>query len=67
MNILLTGGLGVNGAWVTRKLVERGLSTSCAGKPCRHVFDWRRNRGKIEIVEADITELDALVRIFADA
>ena len=23
MNILLTGGLGVNGAWVTRKLVER--------------------------------------------
>ena len=24
MNILLTGGLGVNGAWVTRKLIERG-------------------------------------------
>ena len=25
MRILVTGGLGVNGSWVTRKLVERGL------------------------------------------
>lgn len=25
MNVLVTGGLGVNGSWVTRKLVERGM------------------------------------------
>ena len=63
MNILLTGGLGVNGAWVTRKLVERGyrpvvlenrIDTSLIGDDIKR---------KIEIVEADITQLDALVRI----
>jgi len=25
MNVLITGGLGVNGSWVTRKLIERGF------------------------------------------
>jgi UDP-glucose 4-epimerase len=65
MNILLTGGLGVNGAWVTRKLVERGyrpvvlenrIDTSLLGDGIA---------GKIDLVEADITDLDALLRIFA--
>ena len=64
MNILLTGGLGVNGSWVTRKLVERGyrpvvlenrIDTSLVGDEIA---------GKIELVEADVTDLDALVRIF---
>ena len=64
MNILLTGGLGVNGAWVTRKLVERGcrpvvlenrIDTSLVGDGIA---------GQIELVEADITDLDALLRIF---
>jgi UDP-glucose 4-epimerase len=64
MNILLTGGLGVNGAWVTRKLVERGhrpvvlenrIDTSLIGDEIA---------GKIDLVEADITDLDALLRIF---
>ena len=64
MNILLTGGLGVNGAWVTRKLVERGyrpvvlenrIDTSLVGDGIA---------GKIDLVEADITDLDALLRIF---
>jgi UDP-glucose 4-epimerase len=64
MNILLTGGLGVNGAWVTRKLVERG---------CRPVVLENRvdfsligediARG-VEVVEADVIDLDALVKIF---
>jgi UDP-glucose 4-epimerase len=65
MNVLLTGGLGVNGAWVTRKLVERGyrpvvlenrVDTSLIGD------DTARN---IEIIEADVTELDGLVKIIA--
>jgi UDP-glucose 4-epimerase len=64
MNILLTGGLGVNGAWVTRKLVEQGyrpvvlenrIDTSLVGDGIA---------GKIDLVEADITDLDALLRIF---
>jgi UDP-glucose 4-epimerase len=64
MNILLTGGLGVNGAWVTRKLVERGyrpvvlenrIDTSLVGDGIA---------GQIDLVEADITDLDALLRIF---
>jgi UDP-glucose 4-epimerase len=65
MNILLTGGLGVNGAWVTRKLVERDyrpvvlenrIDTSLVGDEIA---------GKIDLVEADITDLDALLRIIA--
>lgn len=66
MNILLTGGLGVNGAWVTRKLVERGyrpvvlenrIDLSLVGDDvARHV----------ELVEADITDLERMVRIFGD-
>jgi UDP-glucose 4-epimerase len=27
MRVLITGGLGVNGAWVTRELVDRGIET----------------------------------------
>jgi UDP-glucose 4-epimerase len=66
MNILLTGGLGVNGAWVTRKLVERGyrpvvlenrIDLSLVGDDIA--------RG-IELVEGDITDLDAMVRIFGE-
>lgn len=65
MNILLTGGLGVNGAWVTRKFVERGyrplvienrIDTSLIGDDIAR---------KIDIVEADITDLDGLARIFS--
>jgi UDP-glucose 4-epimerase len=63
MNILLTGGLGVNGAWVTRKLVERGyrpvvlenrIDLSLIGSDI--------GRG-VELVEADITDLDAMTAI----
>lgn len=66
MNILLTGGLGVNGAWVTRKLVERGyrpivlenrIDTSLIGDDIA---------AKTTVVEADITDLDALLRIFKE-
>lgn len=64
MNVLITGGLGVNGAWVTRKLIERGL--------CPVVFEKRvdlsllgetRAREAI-IVEGDVTDLEAMLRAF---
>lgn len=66
MNILLTGGLGVNGAWVTRKLVERGyrpvvletrLDLSLVGEEIA--------RGAV-LVEGDITDLAALERIMRE-
>jgi UDP-glucose 4-epimerase len=64
MNILLTGGLGVNGAWVTRKLVERGyrpvvlenrIDTSLIGDDIAQ---------KVELIEADIRNSQALASIF---
>tara|TARA_B110001454_G_scaffold217363_1_gene242527 strand:- start:439 stop:1410 length:972 start_codon:yes stop_codon:yes gene_type:complete len=63
MNILITGGLGVNGSWVTRKLVDRGY------RPV--VLESRRDfsiigtdyEDKIELVEGDITDLDSVVAI----
>jgi UDP-glucose 4-epimerase len=64
MNILLTGGLGVNGAWVTRKLVERGYRPVVLENRVDMSLMGEEIVGNIEIVESDITELDALVRIF---
>ena len=61
MNVLVTGGLGVNGAWVTRQLLEEGH------KPV--VYENRLDTllvadivDKIEIVMGDIMDLPALVR-----
>jgi UDP-glucose 4-epimerase len=65
MNILVTGGLGVNGAWVTRKLVERGYRPVVLEKRIDLSLignDIARN--KAELIEGDIADLDALVRIF---
>lgn len=60
-NVMVTGGLGVNGAWVTRKLIERGHRTI--------VFDTSSDTEllgpavakEIILVNGDITDLDALV------
>ncbi len=61
MKILITGGLGVNGAWVTRKLIERGHEPV--------VFENRPDyslvedlRGAFELVRGDINDLAGLVR-----
>ncbi len=62
MNILVTGGLGVNGAWVTRKLIERGLNPivlenrmdlSLLGEA------WAR---KAKIVQGDVTDVETMLR-----
>jgi UDP-glucose 4-epimerase len=59
MRVLVTGGLGVNGSWVTRRLLERGHEPV--------VFDFRPDTalvediaGEIEIVEGDVRELPQL-------
>ncbi len=65
MTVLVTGGLGVNGAWVTRKLIERGL--------CVIVVDRQSDRsllgsagGKVELLQADIMDADLMQSIFAE-
>lgn len=59
MNVLVTGGLGVNGSWVTKKLVERGHTPI--------VFENRADTSllgdaaeEVEIVRGDVTDRAAL-------
>lgn len=61
MNILVTGGLGVNGAWVTRQLLEQGH------RPV--VYENRMDTllvpdimDKIEIIIGDILDLSMVIR-----
>ncbi len=61
MNILVTGGLGVNGAWVTRQLLEQGH------RPV--VYENRMDTllvpdiiNKIDVVIGDILDLAAVIR-----
>lgn len=65
MNILVTGGLGVNGAWVIRKLVERGHHPV--------VFENRPDyslvhdlRDAFRLVRGDINDFAGLVRAFQE-
>lgn len=63
MRVLVTGGLGVNGSWVTRQLVERGLSVvvldirpdfSLLGQACRD---------RISFIQGDIRDAEAVAGI----
>ena len=65
MKVLVTGGLGVNGAWVTRKLIGRGHAPV--------VFENRPDfslvedlRDGFELVRGDINDLTCLVRTFRE-
>jgi UDP-glucose 4-epimerase len=65
VNILVTGGLGVNGCWVTRQLLEMGH------RPV--VYDNRPDfsllpdlAGKVELVVADVLDFPTLVRTIRD-
>ena len=64
MNILVTGGLGVNGAWVTGKLVERGCRPVVLENRIDVSLVGEEIANQVELVEADVTELGALIRIF---
>ncbi|MBA3368198.1 MAG: NAD-dependent epimerase/dehydratase family protein [Geodermatophilaceae bacterium] len=60
VNVLVTGGLGVNGSSVTRKLLERGhLPVVLENRPDPSLT--RDIAGQFPVVEADITDLSALV------
>src|SRR5277367_2838786 len=64
MNILLTGGLGVNGAWVTSKLVERGYRPVVVENRVDLTLIGEEIAKHIELVQADVTDLESLTRIF---
>ncbi|MGH7906779.1 MAG: NAD-dependent epimerase/dehydratase family protein [Candidatus Binataceae bacterium] len=60
--VLVTGGTGVNGVWVVRQLIERGITPV--------VFDWRADltflkdvRDRFELFTGDIRDLAALLRV----
>jgi UDP-glucose 4-epimerase len=62
MRVLVTGGLGVNGSWVTRELLELGHTPV--------VFETRDDTsllpdlaGQFPVVISDIMDLDALVSV----
>ena len=65
MNILITGGLGVNGSFVTRKLIERGIRPvlfenrvdTALLKDCEDGFT---------LIEGDILDLDRLSAAIGD-
>jgi UDP-glucose 4-epimerase len=65
MNILVTGGLGVNGAWVIRELFERGH------RPV--VYESRLDtslvsdlKDRLDIVTGDILDLPTVIRTIAE-
>ena len=65
MNVLVTGGLGVNGAFVLRDLLAKGVEPI--------VYDQRADfrlvsdiRGDIELVVGDINDLATLTRVFLE-
>ncbi|WP_194396350.1 NAD-dependent epimerase/dehydratase family protein [Microbacterium atlanticum] len=65
MKVLVTGGLGVNGSWVTRELIERGHVPV--------VLETRDDTsllpdlaGKFPIVIGDIMDLDGMTTILRD-
>jgi UDP-glucose 4-epimerase len=66
MKILLTGGLGVNGAWVTRKLVERGYRPIVLENRIDLSLVGPDFANGIEVVEADITDRDGLAAVLSE-
>jgi UDP-glucose 4-epimerase len=66
MKILLTGGLGVNGAWVTRKLVERGYRPIVLENRIDLSLVGSDLASGIEVVEADITDRDGLAGVLSE-
>ncbi len=58
--VLVTGGLGVNGAWVTRQLIEQGIKTVVYSRHLntelvKDIVD------KVELVAGDILDLPRLI------
>lgn len=65
MRILVTGGLGVNGVWVMRELVDRGDEPIAL--EVRRDFSLAPDlEGRVEVVAGDVTDLRGLVSTLKD-
>jgi UDP-glucose 4-epimerase len=58
MRVLITGGLGVNGSWVTRRLLETGHEPV--------VFDFRLETSLVRDIAGDIELVQGDVRVLAE-
>ncbi len=60
MNILVTGGLGVNGSWVTKKLADRGLSPVVLDTRADFSLIGKDYEQRIVFVHGDVSDADLL-------
>ena len=63
MNILVTGGLGVNGAPVVRKLLERGFDPIVVDTRPDLTLLGSVNTAKLQLIEADMADASAMSAI----
>lgn len=62
MRVLITGGLGVNGAWVARRLVDEGHEVTVADvRPDLSLVPDLQDR--VEVASVDVRDLAALQRV----
>lgn len=62
MNVLITGGLGVNGAWVTAQLVSKGLRPVVLENRIDFSLLPPGVQDQITLVEADVTDFNSVRR-----
>lgn len=60
MNVLVTGGLGVNGAWVTAQLVSMGVRPVVLENRVDFSLLPQGVQDQITLVEADVTDVDSI-------
>jgi UDP-glucose 4-epimerase len=65
MRILVTGGVGVNGSWVTRKLLERGHEPIVLENRADYSL-LPDLEGRFELVLGDITQLEPLAAVMKE-
>lgn len=66
MRVLITGGLGVNGAWVSRELVDQGHDVIVADNRLDLSLLGEAHAARLRLVEADIrdeTDIDRLLAL----
>ena len=66
MNVLITGGLGVNGSWVTRKLVERGIRPVVLDLRADFSLVGEDLVDRIDFVQGDIGDTELIAKSLAD-
>ncbi|MBP5857471.1 NAD(P)-dependent oxidoreductase [Marivibrio halodurans] len=66
MRVLVTGGLGVNGAWVSRELVDQGHDVIVADNRLDLSLLGERYAAQLRLEEVDICSQEDVERLFAE-